>query len=79
MWIRNLSLLSLCLVCFGCYGSHGKSVPFPNTAGGKATDGSSIAIYNRYIDVNRVELYFEFGHVPNHDEILDWDKRLCEE
>ena len=73
--MRSL-LVGLFLLVFGLAGCCTKSLP----AGSATMIGQSTTtnIYERYIDVHRVDLIFEFGYVPNPDEILNWERRFCE-
>ena len=73
--MRCLGLLGLLILVSGCAGSPGKLSPPVLTAGRFPTPAN---VYERYIDIHRVGLIFEFGHVPKPEEIMNWETRFCE-
>jgi hypothetical protein len=82
-WLNiHYLLLGLFILVSGCSTGHTKSSPVcSDTIVGKSDTPNYSRrgnVYERYIEVHRVELIFEFGREPTYDEIQDWDKRLCE-
>jgi len=75
MWIRSLLWVGVLCLASGCCTGRSSS---PKDCSVITTGQfiSSANRYERYIDVHRTELVFEFGYVPNYDEILDWEKRF---